>query len=228
MRRLQSAAPSAVVACALLLAVASVATAEVAANAVELRQRLRQEISCDFDDMPLGEVVQYFRDMLEINIVYDPPRDMYAEHMVTLSLRDVPAYSALRWALKGSGMDYGIEGNILCVSAGAETARLGPMLRRQYYVRDLMAMEAEFRNRGGNNNDNGGNNNDSDRDGGGNKNGGNNNDDDRDRAGDSLLRLIVRLTGRDNWDHVGRIGSTRDRDDVDRDNETMLLLEDRY
>ena len=175
-----------------------------------LQLKLRQNISVDFVETPVSEVIDYLRTTLEINIVYDPPEGWTTEKHITLQLSSTSAESVLEWAVRLAELDCISIDGILYVSTRERVLKVAPTYFRQYYVRDLILLSGDMRRRDGDDDDDGDNDRDNDR-----NNGGNNDDGGRGSAEQELLNTIVLLTGADNWDHVEVIGvsSTEDGDD---------------
>jgi len=175
-----------------------------------IKKKLSRNVSVQFEETPLTEVLDYFRTELNINIVYDPPEQENVEKLVNLNVTRMAAGSALRWAVRLTDMDSAIVGGVVYISTRERVARIGGMYREQYDVRDMLATSRALRdrrNRNNGNNNNGNNSNSNNNDGNN-----NDNDDDNDRsAAEDLLRLLVLFTGPENWDHVEVLGvSSRD------------------
>jgi len=165
-----------------------------------LKSRLRQPISCDFATTPLGEVLDYFRTALRVNIVYDPTAEA-AEALITLHVTEMPAYNALNWVVEQAGLSYALSEDAVYIASRERVLLTGRVYFQQYPVSDLLTpLVGKVRRDNDDNNDE---------------------DDDEDevssrtRAARELMALIVLFTGGlEQWDHVEVIdGAARDEDD---------------
>lgn len=192
------------------------AAAPATGEKASLRAKLRRPVSCDFDEVPFTEVVEYFRNILDINIVYDSESVEAGEKPITLRLTDMPARSVLSWAVKLAGLEYTVAGNAVYIASHERLRYTGAAYFRQYPVSDLLTPLAETR----------GDEEDDDND----TNRGDNNDDDEDedrsprqRAARELMTLVVLFTGGPgNWDHVEIMdGSARDEDESESEEDSF-------
>jgi hypothetical protein len=101
-----------------------------------LQDRLEQRISCEFQGVPLTEVLQYFRDTLQVNIALNALWEQ-EQAPVTLALKDVPARTALRWAIRQAGLRYVLLDGTVCVAPPEIALRAEPTYFKQYDVMDL-------------------------------------------------------------------------------------------
>ena len=178
----------AVAAVAFLLAATGLALAAMIEES-PLQSKLRTPITCHFDAAPMREVVEYFREALDVNMVYDPPSR--EERFITLHVTDMPAQSALHWAARLARLEYNVAHDAIYISTRENITQSAPTYFRQYEVRDLLV----FRGTSGKG------------------------DDDDDDAGGSvspereLVQLIVLFTGPQNWDRVEVMGVSDKHDD---------------
>lgn len=101
-----------------------------------LEERLQQRMSCDFQEMPLAEAVEYLREQLQINITLDAGIDL-EQAPVTLSRKDVPARSILEWITRQTGLQYALADGNVCISSPQRALRSEPMYFKQHDVMDL-------------------------------------------------------------------------------------------
>ena len=163
--------------------------------------KLRTPVTCNFDDAPMREVVRYFRETLDVNVVYDPPDEN--EKFVTLHVRDMPAGSALHWVTKLSGFDHTVTHNAVYISTPEKVRQSGRAYFSQYEVRGLLA-DGSISTKSDD---------------------GDNDDDSGDGAGSperQLVDIMVLYTGAENWDHVEVMGVSGDGDDETKEKEDSL------
>ena len=173
-----------------------------------IKTKLSQNVSVQFDETPLTEVIDYFRTELDINIVYDPPEHEDVEKLINLNVTKMTAGTALRWATKLAGLESDIVGGVVYISTRDRVTQMGARFMEQYDVRDLLATPRSLRDRRNRNN------NDDNNDDGNRNN--NDNDDDNDRSSaEDLLRLLVLFTGPENWDHVEVLGISSRNDNTE-------------
>jgi RNA polymerase sigma factor (sigma-70 family) len=89
----------------------------------------------DFNQTPLSEVLQHFRDTTGMNMVVEPDAAR-VDMPVNLRLHDVPLRTALRFALRGTDLDYYVEDGVLVITL-AQTAN-ERKVRCVYPVGDLV------------------------------------------------------------------------------------------
>jgi hypothetical protein len=81
---------------------------------------LRKVVSIDFDEQPLSEVLEEFREMTGVNIVEDKPAveddGVNMDQPVTMKLKDVPAGVALKRVLHNCRLVFKIEDDIVVVT----------------------------------------------------------------------------------------------------------------
>ncbi len=169
------------------------------ATSAAIEARLDRKMDCDFTEVPFIDVVHYFRTTLDVNILYEAPGREDEERFITLQVRDMPARSALKWAIHHAGMDYVVFDSAIYIGPPDRIEMLGPVRFAQYDVTDLLIPIGALRE-----------DNDDDDDG----------DDDNNRSGRSadaaheLMALIVIFTGgMKNWDHVEVMGYAERVDD---------------
>jgi len=174
------------------------------ARARRIETKLKAPIDCDFEETPFPEALDYLRNTLGINIVYDPAADA-EDKLVTLRLTDAPAQDLLGWIVRLAGLSYSVVGNVVYVGPRGRPAPTARSYFRQYDVNDVLAPLGGLLN---NNNNNSNNNND-----------GNRNNDNRDRRRGTrpereLMALIIIFTGGpSNWDYFEVMGAEDDADD---------------
>jgi hypothetical protein len=81
---------------------------------------LSKTVSVDFNDQPLAEVLEQFRELTGLNIVHDKPalddEGIGMDQPVTLKLKDVPAGVALKWTLNHCRLGFKIEDDLVVVT----------------------------------------------------------------------------------------------------------------
>jgi len=170
-------------------------------NAIEMK--LERSVSCSFEDTPLRDVVEFLEQMTKVNFVLDSAATAEDEHLVTLTLNDVSVRSMLSTIMGTTGLDYILKDQAVFISTKERTRSLAPYYLRTYDVRDLMFVPEDV----------GGSDSSSDDD--------DDDDDDDDqttaeRGSSNILRLIMTLTGRENWRSVNVVGIARGDEDDDR------------
>ena len=168
-----------------------------------LEEKLRKSISFDFQDAPLEDVLDFFRTSLLINIVVDPRVLTEERRLISLRLADVEAGRGLQWVMTLTGLRYGFRHGAVYVATAARVRAMSTKYFQMYDVRDLTRSAARRGGGGGG---------DDDDDGGG-------NGDDNGNGGSGggaldLVRLLVTLTGRENWKSATVLGGGGDRDDT--------------
>jgi len=98
-------------------------------------------IDVEFDESPLKDVVDHFRQVVGINIVVDPGVDSESI-TVTQSINQLPASSALRLVLGAHELGYAFRDNILVVTS-ADEARPDTEFEA-YNVSDLLMKVRDF------------------------------------------------------------------------------------
>ena len=160
-----------------------------------LEQKLEKSISFSFQDMPITDVVDFFRTQLQINLVLDQSVIAEDERLITFTANDMRAGDALKWIMTLSGLDYGFRTGAIYISTRTRARAAEARYLNIYNVKDLT------QNRSG---------------------GAQDGDDDDDDNGDDgsgggtgwLVRVIVELTGRENWRHVTVLGAGDDEDET--------------
>jgi len=151
-----------------------------------------RNISCNFSEAPLPEVLAFFREQ-GMNVVCDLPAAQQQDTQVTLELKDVPAQRALDAVLRQVGLEKTRDGNVLYVTRPQRVRRYETRRLRQYPVHDLV-VPLPAPQRSGNGNDN---------------NNENDNEEEEDvarRSSREVMAMIILFTGARNWDYVGQIG----------------------
>lgn len=169
---------------------------EDAGNTIEklaLQENLRKEISCDFDETPLPQVLDFFRTTLSVNIVNGLGRSETEDRLITLRLTDVSAERALRAALRQVKLRYGFAYGAIYVSTPEGVAATEPRYLKSYDVSDLLFLDESETDQADQNN------------GGSGKSTGD--------AGQELLNIIIMLTGPQHWDYVGSSRSSGGEND---------------
>ncbi len=170
---------------------------------------LSTRVSLALADAPMADVAGYLRQELSINIVLDPRAVADNERLVTLSLRDTRVKDALDLITKLTGLAYAVQHDAIVISTPDLINRGAELGLRIYDIRDFAAMGVRST--------------DSDSGAGDDNSFGNDDDDDddsdgstgmsRSRAYRALIRLIVEMTGPENWRRVGVLGDTNDGDE---------------
>lgn len=106
-----------------------------AARAAEgaLTQRLSQPISLAFDDVPLGDVLQFIGDAANVSIIPSPQLDLKARR-VSLKVKELPLGLAVKYLAKSQALGYRIEQDVILIASPEEFAN-EPMQTRVFFLR---------------------------------------------------------------------------------------------
>jgi type II secretory pathway component GspD/PulD (secretin) len=110
-----------------------------------VREKLASRMDVNFQGTTLGELLQFFRQRLEINVVLDSSASDLAEKPITLQLKDVRAQDALAWSLRQVGLQYALVSGIVLVGDRQYVHAMEPMTLRQYDVADLLVIPSAVR-----------------------------------------------------------------------------------
>jgi len=107
------------------------------------RAKLQKRISVDFNEVPLTDVVEFLRSVLDVNIILDSdsiyrrePEDI----LITLKLHNVKSRTLLRFLTKKADMKYSIIDGVIFISPDI----VEPVYLRFYDVRDLIFTVPDF------------------------------------------------------------------------------------
>lgn len=122
-------------------------TAEESPESRKLRERLEEEISMDFSESPLNEVVEFIRNRTGINMIIDP--SVYKDFpdpqslQIDIAVNNLKLTSLLNVILDMKGLAYRIDtGGVLVISTKKRVEET-PLLRL-YNVRDLTGKLNDF------------------------------------------------------------------------------------
>ncbi len=108
---------------------------------LEIMQKLRSNVSLEFESEPLAKVIDYLGKLTDINIVLD--QTGLAEEGVTTDtpvtiklLHEIQLRSALKLILEELHLNYVIEDEVLKITS--EQSRRGKLWKKTYYVADLV------------------------------------------------------------------------------------------
>lgn len=105
----------------------------------EIQKALSADTKCDFPDVPLSEVLQYFQTQHGINIYLDTQaleqEGLTADEPINVSLSGISLKSALNIVLNPLGLDYVIDNEVLKITSQAKSNRT--LKVRIYPVADL-------------------------------------------------------------------------------------------
>lgn len=129
------------------------------AGKLALKGKLHKEISCNFEETPLKEVLDFFRTTLSANVVSGLPKSEIEDKLITLQLTDVPADRALKAILRQVNLDYGFAYGAIYVSTPRGVAATRPLYLKSYNINDLIVpcRKKKSSNKSNNNNSNNGN-----------------------------------------------------------------------
>ena len=164
-----------------------------------LEEKLRKPISMSFEDAPLADVLSFFRAALKINIVVHHRALAGEQRLVSLRLQNIEARKALDWVMTVTGLRYEFRAGAVYVATPARARAVAIKYFRMYDVRDLTCSRV----RAGGDGDDGG---EANGDGGDSDGGGSG-------GGRDLVRLLVQLTGPENWKSVTVLGGGSDNDE---------------
>ncbi|MGO8702944.1 MAG: hypothetical protein ACLQVA_03920 [Candidatus Brocadiia bacterium] len=103
-----------------------------------VREKLESRMDVNFQGTTLNELLQFFRQRLEINVVLDRAASDLSEKPITLQLKDVRAQDALAWSLRQVGLRYALVSGIVLVGDRQYINAMEPTTLRQYDVADLL------------------------------------------------------------------------------------------
>ncbi len=103
-----------------------------------VREKLESRMDVNFQGTTLSEMLQFFRQRLEINVVLDRSASDLSEKPISLQLKDVRAQDALTWSLRQVGLRYALVGGIVLVGDRQYLNEMEPTTLRQYDVADLL------------------------------------------------------------------------------------------
>ncbi len=119
----------------------SLVAADPPASAIE--KALDKKVTVDFLETPLADAVEYFRDLLKINVVIDrralENAGVPLDHPLTLGAKNVSLRSALRLLLPAANLDYAIYDEYLSITTPDVTS--GLLVERTYEVGDLIHVQ---------------------------------------------------------------------------------------
>jgi len=129
------------------------------ADKLALKGTLHKEISCNFEETPLTEVLDFFRTTLGANVVSGLPKSEIEDKLITLQLTDVPADRALKAVLRQVNLDYGFAYGAIYVSTPRGVAATRPLYLKSYNINDLIVpcKRKKSRSKSNSNNSNNGN-----------------------------------------------------------------------
>ena len=113
---------------------------------VSAERRLRQTlestiVSFSFDDQPLEQVAEYLSTLGSVNIVLDRTK-IDPGQTVTLTLKNVPLETAIKFVAEGIGMQYVLRDGVVFISDEDGTTQ--EPVTRVYDVLDLVAELPDF------------------------------------------------------------------------------------
>jgi len=107
------------------------------------RAKLQKRISVDFNEVPLGDVVEFLRSVLDVNIILDS-ESIYRQEpeniLITLKLHEVRARTLLKFLTRYADMKYSIIDGVIFISPDI----IEPVYLRLYDVRDLIFTVPDF------------------------------------------------------------------------------------
>jgi hypothetical protein len=114
----------------------------------QVEKKLLATISVNYQQVPLGDILDNFRENQALNIVVDRPAAAEAglnlDQAVSLRLQGVTLKTALKHVLHDAGFGYTMRDGVLIVTpAQADQSR---MVRRVYPVADLLGQSADAEN----------------------------------------------------------------------------------
>lgn len=108
---------------------------------LEIMQKLRSNVSLEFESEPLAKVIDYLGKLTDINIVLDQTglaeEGVTTDTPVTIKLNhEIQLRSALKLILEELHLNYVIEDEVLKITS--EQSRRGKLWKKTYYVADLV------------------------------------------------------------------------------------------
>ena len=110
----------------------------------EMIRRLETtRLTMDFNDAPLPEVIDFLRDVTNVDIIIDPTvlREQ-GDVRSSLKVKDIPAANALNLLLGLSGLDYTIQNGVVLITSKDAVERKS--YTRAYDIRDLLFEIKDF------------------------------------------------------------------------------------
>ncbi|MFH1021968.1 MAG: M56 family metallopeptidase [Planctomycetota bacterium] len=91
----------------------------------EIRAKLQEKISFQFDNQTFGNVVDFFRDVRKLPILVDPRAVAEVNQTITLSGMNMSIELALKWLMKLTNLDYVLKDGVIFIGdfKGGELAR---------------------------------------------------------------------------------------------------------
>ncbi len=109
----------------------------------EAKEKLKnQKVSLQFQDAPLLEVIDTFRDLTDQNILVDPLLSSRGDFLVSLSLKSVSARSALSLLVQSVGVAWVWKGGVILITTKEKAHR--DVKLQIYDVRDLLYPIQDF------------------------------------------------------------------------------------
>ncbi|MBI2885257.1 MAG: hypothetical protein HYY15_03685 [Candidatus Omnitrophica bacterium] len=110
-----------------------VPAAHVTSAAAELSGRFTQPISCEFQDVPLGDVLDFLGDAANVSLIPSPRLDLKGT-LVSLKADRLPFELALKYLAKSEGLAYRQEDSVILISTEEELAN-EPLETRVFFLR---------------------------------------------------------------------------------------------
>ncbi len=111
-----------------------VPAAQVSGPSAELSGRFTQPISCEFHDVPLGDVLEFLGDAANVSLIPSPRLDLKGT-LVSLKADKLPFDLALKYLSKSEGLAYRQEDNVILISTEEELAN-EPLETRVFFLRN--------------------------------------------------------------------------------------------
>ncbi|HYE06823.1 MAG TPA: hypothetical protein VEL07_15005 [Planctomycetota bacterium] len=106
-----------------------------------IQDRLQQQVTFEFEDTSLEDVVNFFRQVTGVNIIVAPEVYASGSATVTLRARDMKFGDALKWVLELTNLFMAVQNQAIYISNEAVT---GATLLRVYDVADLISPVRDF------------------------------------------------------------------------------------
>ena len=98
-----------------------------------MAERLHQPISLQFDDVPLGDVLQFIADAANVSIIPSPQLDL-KERRVSLKVSDLPLEMAIKYLARSQSLGYRVEQDAILLATEEEFEN-EPMQTRVFFLR---------------------------------------------------------------------------------------------
>ncbi|MFH1022552.1 MAG: hypothetical protein V1809_04130 [Planctomycetota bacterium] len=108
----------------------------------EIRNKLKESVSFNFDNQTFEAVVDFFRDTKKLNIVVDPEAAAKVNQTIKLSAANISVEQAFKWLMKFTDLDYRLKDGVVYIADKSKT--LDAPNQRFYDIRDLTVKLSDY------------------------------------------------------------------------------------